>query len=156
MPRQNFNPEKEIAMTHEDAGKYALKHKGKQVDENVRNLLQKKADNGNITCAAAHAAAKELDKTPEEVGIQADLMELRLIKCSNGLFGYEPDGKILKKGMTVSSQLAKKIEKTADNKSITCLECWEIAKSMKISKVDAASACDSKGIKIKKCQLGAF
>ncbi|MEA1969081.1 MAG: hypothetical protein U9N77_12790 [Thermodesulfobacteriota bacterium] len=143
-------------MTHEDAGHYALKHKTRELDKTIEMVLQKKTKNGKITCASAHSAARELGITPKEAGIQADLMELRLIKCSMGLFGYEPDGKILNKNIKVSKELDKKIEDAAKDGRIICRACWEIAKTMKLSRVDVASACDSKGVKIKNCQLGAF
>ncbi|MEA2061132.1 MAG: hypothetical protein U9P10_11625 [Thermodesulfobacteriota bacterium] len=143
-------------MTHEDAGHYAEKHKDKKLDEKAAQVLREKSKNGQIACASAHAAAKEVDMTPLEIGVQADLLELRLIKCSNGLFGYEPGGKILKKDISVSDELAEKIKAAAENEIITCAQCWETARTMKISRVDTASACDVLGIRIKKCQLGAF
>ncbi len=143
-------------MTHEDAGHYAKKHQNKKIDERIAVVLKNKAKNGKITCASVHAAAKELGIPPRETGIQADLLELKLTKCSLGLFGYEPEWNILQKDLTISEELDNAINNTAENKRITCSACWKIAEELKIKKTDVASACEKKGLKIKQCQLGAF
>jgi len=143
-------------MTHEDAGHYAKKHQNKKIDETIAVVLKNKAKNGKITCASVHAAAKELGIPPRETGIQADLLELKLTKCSLGLFGYEPEWNILQKDLTISEELDNAINNAAENKRITCSACWKIAEELKIKKTDVASACEKKGLKIKQCQLGAF
>ena len=143
-------------MTHEDAGHYAKKHKGQQPDERAACILKKKSNQGKISCAAAHAAAKELGITPAEAGIQADLLELRLTKCSLGLFGYEPNWTILQKDLPVSEELNTAIDAVSKDGRITCAACWKIAERLKMKKTDISSACEKKGLKIKKCQLGAF
>ncbi len=143
-------------MTHEDAGHYAKKHQDKKIDETIAMVLKNKAKNGKITCASVHAAAKELGILPREAGVQADLLELRLTKCSLGLYGYGPQWDILQKDFTISEELDNAINSAAENKRITCSACWKIADELKIKKIDVASACEKKGLKIKQCQLGAF
>ena len=143
-------------MTHEDAGHYAKKHKGRKIDEKIASALKEKSKHGEITCAAVHGVADVLGILPGEAGIQVDLLELRLTKCSLGLFGYDPEGNILQKGLSVSKDLNDAIDNVAKDKRITCAECWKIADQMKIKKIDVSSACEKKGLKIKQCQLGAF
>ncbi len=143
-------------MTHEDAGHYAKKHGNQAIDETIAMALKKKSKNGQVTCASVHAVAKELGIQPKEAGIQADLLELRLIKCSLGLFGYEPKWDILQKDLPISEELDDAINNAAEDKRVTCSACWKIAEELKIKKPDVASACEKKGFKIKQCQLGAF
>ncbi len=144
-------------MTHEDAGHYAKKHQDKKIDETISTALKNKSKNEKITCAAVHAVAEKLGILPREAGVQADLLELRLTKCSLGLFGYEPQWNILQKDLTISEELDNAINNAAaEDKKITCSACWKIAEELKIKKTDVASACEKKGLKIKQCQLGAF
>lgn len=143
-------------MTHEDAGHYAEKHQGIDLDKNIASMLKKKSDNGTISCAAIHAAAGLLGVSPIEAGIQADLMELRLVKCSLGLFGYGPGIKKINKDIEIPEPLNNELENNAENQRITCIKCWEIGKKLKIKRIDISSACEKKGFKIKQCQLGAF
>ncbi len=145
-------------MTHEDAGHYAKKHQGKKIDKTVEEKLKKNARHGNIPCPMVHAVAEELSITPESAGIQADLLELRLNCCQLGLFGWEgkPSHKLVDKNVQVSNALDAELDREVKDNRITCLGCWDIAKKLKIKKVDVASACEKKGIKIKQCQLGAF
>ncbi len=143
-------------MTHEDAGHYAKKHQGQEINEKAASVLRQKSKQGKITCAAVHAAAKELGITPAQAGIQADLLELRLTKCSLGLFGYEPDWNLLQKDLPVSEELNTAIDKISEDGRITCDACWKTADNLKLKKTDISSACEKKGLKIKKCRIGAF
>ncbi|MBF0303752.1 MAG: hypothetical protein HQK73_11990 [Desulfamplus sp.] len=143
-------------MGHEDAGHYAMKHNNKTTDPKIAAILEKEAVNSTITCKKLHAIAKNLGIKPKEVGIQADLMELRLKECSLGLFGYEPDGKNLNKDIEISESLSSEIQKMAPNGRTSCIQCWEVASKLNIEKKEVGSACDKMGIKIKQCQLGAF
>ena len=145
-------------MTHEDAGHYAKKHQGIEIDKTIEEKLKKNAENEKISCPIIHSIAKELSITPEKAGIQTDLLELRLNCCQLGLFGWEgePSGKLIDKSIQITDALEQELKTTTKDNRITCLECWDIAKILKLKRVDIASACESKGIKIKKCQLGAF
>ncbi len=145
-------------MTHEDAGHYAKKHQGIEIDKTIEEKLKKKAVDEKISCPAIHSIAKELSILPEKTGVQADLLELRLNCCQLGLFGWEgePKGKLIDKNIKVPDDLEKELNTTAKDNRLTCTECWNIAKKLKIKKLDVGSACENKGIKIKKCQLGAF
>jgi hypothetical protein len=145
-------------MTHEDAGHYAKKHQGIKIDKKIEEELKKSSENEKISCPIIHSIAKELSIKPEEAGIQTDLIELRLNNCQLGLFGWEgePSGKLIDKSIQISDTLEKELQTIIKDNRITCLECWDIAKKLKIKRLDVASACEKKGFKIKKCQLGAF
>ena len=143
-------------MTHEDRGHYAKKHKNETVDLSVKPLLEKKSENGTISCVNAHSVAEKAGITPEKAGIQADLIELRVVKCQLGLFGHPPDGKKLDPDVDISAELEQKLDNSSENGRITCRDCWKIADGMKIARNRVGSACEKKGLKIKQCQLGAF
>lgn len=143
-------------MTHEDAGHYALKHKDQTVDPAIRSQLETVAEEGKVTCSAAHRIATSLGKTPAEVGVQVDLLEYRLTECCLGLFGHGPTRKKLDHGITVADELEDVLKKMAPEGRMTCLQCWETARKFKMKRMEISSACEKLGIKIKPCQLGAF
>jgi hypothetical protein len=143
-------------MTHEDAGHYAAKHKNVEINKDIAEKLKKNSENGNISCPVMHSIAKSLSTTPDKIGVQADLLEMRILYCQLGLFGWEPLGKLIDKTISISQNLDKELEKTVNDNRITCSGCWDIAKKLKMKRLDVASACEKKGIKIKKCQIGAF
>lgn len=143
-------------MTHEDRGHYAGKHTGITLDRDICEHLEASRKDSTISCAAVHRIAGILDRPPLEVGTQADLMELRLVRCQLGLFGHHPHGKVLEEQFTIQPALDARLEETAVDGRLSCAECWEIAGALKIKRTDVASACEKKGIKIKFCQLGAF
>jgi hypothetical protein len=143
-------------MGHQDKGHFAAKHKGRQVDEAVAEQIRAMAKNGSISCAAAHKTSRTLDLPPLEIGVQVDLMELRISECQLGLFGYPGEKKRFDQDIVISDDLDKELETSVTDGRISCSDCWEIAARMKIARLDVGSACEKKNFRIKPCQLGAF
>ncbi|THB76511.1 MAG: hypothetical protein D3926_17485 [Desulfobacteraceae bacterium] len=142
-------------MTHENRGQYAKKHNGIAIDKEVSERLKQSAKNQTITCAAVHRIAKDLGKSPGDIGNQADLHELRLVECQLGLFGY-PQGKALDSGYQVPGELAQTLEEASKDNRLPCDTCWDIATRLKLKRLAVGSACEMMNYKIKPCQLGAF
>jgi hypothetical protein len=144
-------------VTHEDAGHYARKHGPDAVaNEVIRKVLLKRAVDREVACAVAFSVAKRLGVATAAVGRTADLMELRLVKCQLGLFGYRPKKSIIKPATSVSSPLVNAIRNSLVNERLPCKSAWEIAEVFGIHKMKVSAACDALGIKIRPCQLGAF
>ena len=143
-------------MAHEDKGHYAAKHKDQKINETITQKIQALSNDNCISCALAHKGAKELNITPSEIGVQIDLLEFRISECQLGLFGYSNGQKKINPDIEIRSDLNEHLDKTVKYGSISCVESWDIAKELKIKKLDIGSACEKKNIKIKPCQLGAF
>jgi hypothetical protein len=143
-------------MGHEDKGHFAAKHTGKQINEAIVGKIRAQGDNTSITCASAHRIGKLFDVSPSEIGIQIDLLEYQIIECQMGLYGYSDGKKRIDPDIEMAPDLNELLDKTSKNGRISCLECWNIAKNLKLKRVDVSSACEKKNIKIKPCQLGAF
>jgi len=139
---------------------YALKHREQSISPEVADALKKKAVEGRISCAAVHAIAHSFHMPPWEVGVQADLIELRLTLCILGLFGHEHENQGNRKNLDVqvhlSSELKETLLKKATDNKVSCIECWDMARQFKLKPSHVSSACEKMGIKIKPCQIGAF
>ncbi len=146
-------------MGHDNKKKFAAKHKGKKINKTIASKIRSVSNDHYLTCSLAHTIAKTLDTDIIEIGVQTDLLEYKITECQLGLFGYGNGKKRLNPDIDILPELNEQLDKaTRDNQDerISCLECWEIAKLLKIKKLDAASACEKKNIRIKPCQLGAF
>ena len=144
-------------MTHEDAGHNAAKHpRGTELNTKLAEALKGKSRDGQITCAAAHRIARELEVSPADVGVALDLLELRIGKCQLGLFGYGPQKKAVKPAEKVSPKLEEALRKSVVDNRVSCLSCWEIARGLSLVRMDVCAACESLNIKIVSCQIGAF
>jgi hypothetical protein len=136
---------------------YAAKHgSGKAVDPVLRDTLLKASSGGQLSCARAFRVAEELGVSPAAVGQAADLMELRIVKCQLGLFGYYPEKKIVKPAASVGLDLEKAIRAGLVDERLPCKTAWDISRGLGLRKMRVSGACDAMGIKIKPCQLGAF
>jgi hypothetical protein len=144
-------------MTHEDAGHYAKKHPaGRNVTPEITEAVRQRASDGAISCVAAHKIAVDLGVPPEEIGVGVDLLELRIVKCQLGLYGYRPEKKVVKPAETVSAALEGAIKESLVKGKLSCTAAWDIAKRHGVAKMDVSSACETLKIKMVSCQLGAF
>ncbi len=144
-------------MKPQNGKKYAEKHESNaQLNEKIKDHIIRQTKNNELPCAVAFKIAAELNVSAAEVGKTADLLELMLIKCQLGLFGYTPEKKIIKPKATENPDLISTIrDKRVDGK-LSCENAWEIARRFDVSKMRVSSVCEQLNIKIKPCQLGAF
>jgi hypothetical protein len=144
-------------MTHDDRGHYAKKHPADhKVKQEIAQAVKQMASNGELSCAAAHKIATDLEVSPEEVGSGIDLLEVRIVKCQLGLFGYKPEKKVVKPAESVTETLEKAIRESLSDGRLSCAVAWKIAKKLGIARMAVSSACDALKIKMVSCQLGAF
>ena len=122
----------------------------------IAEAVRKRAKDAAVPCAVAFDIAAELDADPAAVGRTVDLMEYRLVKCQMGLFGYGDKGKIVSADEPAPESLKAAIEAAAPKGRLTCRSAWGIAARIGVPKLRVGGACESLGIKIKSCQLGAF
>lgn len=144
-------------MTHEDEGHYAAKHPpGSTYDPALAGALRDAAQDGRVTCTAAHEIARRFKVPPSEVGKTADLLEYRIVRCQLGLYGYSPEKRLVTPAASVSQDLRARLDRMAEDGRISCASCWMIAEELGLEKLAVSSACELLGIKVKRCQLGAF
>ena len=144
-------------MTHRDAGGYSKKHgAGEKPNPEVSKAVSAAADAGKIACAKVFSIASELGTSPAVAGKTLDLLEIRLVKCQLGLFGYTPDKSIVKPAEKVSQELESAIRSRLAGERLPCIAAWQIAEQFDLEKLDVSCAAEALGMKIKPCQLGAF
>jgi len=125
-------------------------------DPALVEAIQEVEDEGCVSCAVAHDLAEELRVTPAAVGRTLDLMEYRIVKCQMGIFGYPTKKKILRPATNIDERLRVRLETATREGRVSCAVCWKIAESLGLQKIEVAAACETLGLKIKPCQLGAF
>jgi hypothetical protein len=144
-------------MTHSDAGRYSAKHApGASPDERIAGAVREKAVEGALPCVEAERIGAVLGVKLEEVGRTLDLLELRIGRCQLGLFGYGPERKAVQPAASVSPDLAEAIRGRLADGRLPCKAAWEIAEELKVTRMEVSAACETKKIRIKPCQLGAF
>ncbi len=125
-------------------------------DAHIRKRMNERAEGGKLPCAVAFALAEELGAQPANIGTYADNMGIRLVKCQLGLFGYEPEKKIVKPREIVQDEIRAAVMARLTEGCLPCKEAFSAAALLGVRKMDISGACETLGIKIKPCQLGAF
>jgi hypothetical protein len=144
-------------MKRQNGQKFANKHDSDaKIDERIKNALEQQTKNNEVPCAVAFKIAETLKVSPSDVGKTADLLEMTLVKCQLGLFGYKPNKKIVKPKAPENSDLEKAIRDALIDGKLPCRKAWDIARSQDLSKMAISAVCEHLKIKIKPCQLGAF
>lgn len=144
-------------MARKDRGHYALKHgNNEKPNKRISKLVKEKAGTGELPCSTAFVIVEELETAPAEVGLALDLLEVPVVQCQLGLFGYKPRKRIVEAAKVISPPLEEAIRRNLVKGRLPCLAAWEIAESLMVSKMSVSRACESMKIKISNCQLGAF
>lgn len=144
-------------MTRKGEGNFAKKHPpGTELDGKIAEAIWSRAQGGGINCLGAFEIARDFSVPLIEVGRTADLLEVPILKCQLGLFGYGSSKKIVEPAKIVEPGLEKLIRKKLVNGRLVCAVAFTIAERFKIPKLAVSSACEKLGVKISSCQLGAF
>jgi len=144
-------------MTHADKGKYFQKHPGEtKVDDVLKQDIIKKVQNNNISCHNAEEVAQRKGLALGEIGVELDLLNINIIECQLGLFGYSPDKKIVQPAKEIAPDLKQAINDALKDSRLPCTAVWAIAKLLNLPRMKVSAACEALQIKVKTCQLGAF
>jgi len=144
-------------MARKLSGEFKTKHPPEQrTSEEIVQAIKEKIKDGELSCAHAEAIARTKGTTLAEVGINLDLMEIRIGKCQLGLFGYGTTSKSVQPATNISPDLTAAINNALSDGRLPCVAAWTIAVSLGTPRMAVAGACEAMKIKIKPCQLGAF
>lgn len=143
-------------MTHKDTGHYAGKRRGVKLDEAIAAKIKEKISEHTISCAEAHSIASNLNVPPADIGTAIDLLEVRIVKCQLGLFGYGKEKNIPSLPEKINPDIELAITSSLVNDRLPCSSAWDIAKQFNVSKPVIAAVCEKMKVKISPCQLGAF
>ena len=136
---------------------YSQKHDPNlRPDPIIEKELKKRYAGREIPCAIAFEIAGCLGVEPEEIGRTADVLDIPLVRCQLGLFGYKPEKKIIKAEDTANQELRNALVGSAADHRLSCAKAWQIADRFHISKQTVGNLCQANGIKIKGCRLGTF
>jgi hypothetical protein len=136
---------------------YSEKHSSNlRPDPLIEEEMRKRAATQRIPCAAAFEISRDLGKTTMAVGQTADLLNIAVVECQLGLFGYQPKKKIIKAEDTSNQELKEAIIGSAENNRLSCKKAWQIAAQFNINTLAVGNISQANGIQIKTCQLGAF
>jgi hypothetical protein len=136
---------------------YAAKHDpAVTLDAELAGALQSESEDGGVSCQNAHAIAHRQNKSPRESGTTLDLLNLRIVRCQLGLFGYAPRKRIVQPAADIDPELAGEIRAALHNGRLRCETAWAIAARRRLPRLAVAETCEALKIKIGDCQLGAF
>lgn len=149
--------ERSNVMTFRRSNKFAEKNgQNTKPDGLIEDKILRRIKNNELACAVAFKIAEEQQVSPDAVGMTADLLNVKLVKCQLGLFGYKPQKKIVKIKRSVSQDLKDAVADALVDGRLSCQSAWDIASRFKVQKMEISSVCEFMQIKINKCQLGAF
>lgn len=123
--------------------------------EGLREELLKKGSK-SISCEEAHRLSHSYGIAPLSLGEMLDELEIKIIACQLGLFGYGEKKKEIPYVETVEGELTEEIRSRLENGRLPCKAAWEIADKREVPRKYIGGACERLGIKISSCQLGAF
>lgn len=121
----------------------------------IIEIMKMASTEDRISCSKVFEIIQEYTFFPDIAGFALNQNKIKLNFCQLGLFGF-PQGKNIPECETVSEELEDKIYSNLEDERLPCAAAWNIAAEMNLKKTEITSACEKLGIKINKCQLGAF
>ena len=145
-------------MTKENSGNYKAKHQGNStIDPQLETHVRGASKDNRITCKSAQGLAQKLSIPMSQVGRVVDLLEIKITECQLGVFGTGKENKAPDpQSEELNNLLNKQLSQVTADKQLSCTDAWKVAQETKFSRSQVRAACDSLGIKIVFCQLGAF
>lgn len=144
-------------MTRKDAGDFASKRKGGEVpDARLAEAVKARSVEGEFSCAQAEELAEGVSSAMAKIGLALYCLGIRINRCQLGLFGYSPEGRVVKPAESVAPELKDAIGRALADGRLPCVAAWSIAASLGLPRMEVARACEAMKIKVKPCQLGAF
>ena len=126
------------------------------MDERIAAAIQERVSEGTLRCTDAFRIAEEIGVMPLDVGEATDALEVQLVRCQLGLFGYGDPKRIVRPAERVAPELEQAIREGLVEGRLSCVEAWAIAARFGLSKLEVANAAEKLEIRIGQCQLGAF
>jgi hypothetical protein len=144
-------------MSHSNSGNYRAKHPADiKIDDIIMKQVALKMIEGHMACKTAHKIASTLTVSPSQVGVSIDLHNGRIKACQLGLFGYGKVKTIAQGNPAIDMELKSAIQSALVDGLLSCAAAWHIADAIGIARMEVGRACETLGIKINQCQLGAF
>ena len=121
----------------------------------IVEILESASSDKKISCVKVFDVIREYTIFPDIAGFTLNQNKIKLNLCQLGLFGY-PEGKKIIECDSISEDLEDKIYSSLEDEKLPCAAAWNIASELNIKKLEVTAACEKLGIRINKCQLGAF
>jgi hypothetical protein len=104
-----------------DKGKYFPKHSGKaKIGNSLKQGILQKVEGNYISCAAAEKIARRKGIAQNNIGIAIDILNINIIECQLGLFGYSPHKKIVQCAKKITPVLRENILAALKNGRLPC------------------------------------
>ena len=125
-------------------------------DENLAAALRERTVEGSLRCTEAFRIAEELNLNPMAVGNRATALNVRLVHCQLGLFGYGEEKSIVAPADEVSPEMDQAIREGLILGRLPCAVAWAISARFESPRLQVSCAAEKLGVRIGQCQLGAF
>ena len=126
----------------------------------LQDQLRAAANEDPLSCALAHKLALEWKVTPEELGVAARELGIRITRCQMGLFGYGPKGtpsyRVVQPADHVPEALSVEVQAALIDGRLPCRVAWELGRRHGLAYRRIGDVLEALGIKVRPCQLGQF
>ncbi len=124
----------------------------------MEERLKKASREGKIACANLFEIAAELGETPARIGAVASEIDLRIVHCQLGAFGYDDFGErtLLHALSALPESVSSALTERLVGGRLPCAVAWKIAQQFGLPRFIIGCAAETKELRIGPCQLGCF
>ena len=122
----------------------------------LESAVRAAAKGGYVPCPVGWRIARDLGVSRLDVGAMVDRLGIRITDCQLGCFKVGKTPAAGEPSEPVSEEVARGVEALHGKDELTCSNVFALAKELKVKPLAVANAANTRGYKIRQCQLGCF
>ena len=122
----------------------------------VEHALKAALHDGYVACPTGWQIARDAGISRLDVGAMIDKLGVRVTDCQLGCFKVSKTASTDSVTEPFSEEAARRIEILEEKGELTCSNVFALVRELKVKPMSLADAANSKGYKIRQCQLGCF
>jgi hypothetical protein len=118
--------------------------------------IKESAQDSHLPCGKAFRIAEEYDVPKIAVGERVDRLGIRITNCQIGCFKVDKNLHENIDAAKMNKEVIVALDKLNNADALNCAGVFELSRQFQLTPMAVADAANSKGLKVRRCQLGCF
>ncbi|HNQ85378.1 MAG TPA: hypothetical protein PLP82_07555 [Deltaproteobacteria bacterium] len=128
----------------------------KEAIHRLEEAVKASMKDGYIPCPLGWKIASDIGVSRLDVGAMIDRLGLRVTGCQLGFFKVEKTPHAAKSTESLNEEVLNRVTSLHDRGELTCANVFSLARELGLKPLAIADIANSRGYKLRQCQLGCF
>jgi len=128
----------------------------KEAIHRLEEAVKASVKEGCIPCPLGWKIASDIGVSRLDVGAMIDRLGLRVTQCQLGFFKVDKTPPAGKSTESLSEEVLSRVTSLHDRGELTCANVFSLSRELSLKPLTIADIANSRGYKLRQCQLGCF